>query len=223
MSFKGQKTTIGCPTKKATNKSSNTNVTSANISTVRSTSLKRDRTDQSPQNLQKKPMQEPLVEPNQLNLSSESIPATQDVIDFVQTNEAEWTIAGRKLKASAEQIPRQRTHAIPAVKMLLNSTQSQRYLNQILLFKELTRCFPTLDTNLVKFATIKDRMLIIATDDKSTHQLLTSEWPTDALSTGVKKPLTKEERANREVKVIIRNVHPEIDVNDADLVSQLKN
>ena len=109
---------------------------------------------------------------------------------------------------------------IPAIKFTIAFDQCDKFKNQCELSKEILRCHQTVDKKLIKFASIKSNLIIIATDDQDTYKLLSSNWPTDAFIKGIRQ-IKKEHSQNKGKSIIIKNVHTDIDLNDEEVKSQL--
>ena len=110
---------------------------------------------------------------------------------------------------------------IPAIKFKIAADISDKYKNQLTLTKEINRCQPNIDKKAIKFVSIKDNLIIIATDDQKTHDQLNSKWPEDAFTTGIRM-LAKKDHIKRPKIVIIKGVHVDLDINDAEVLQQLK-
>ena len=106
-------------------------------------------------------------------------------------------------------------HHLPAIKLNLTSEQVNNYRNSYKLATEVLRCKPDIVRNNIKFASIKDSTLIIATDHPETHMILSKPWPVDAFMHGVsfKEP---------PIKIVIRGLEQTIDFTNQFLLNDLK-
>ena len=109
---------------------------------------------------------------------------------------------------------------IPTIKFKIAADISDKYKNQLTLTKEINRCQPNIDKKAIKFVSIKENLIIVATDDQKTHDQLSSKWPEDAFTKGIRM-LTKKDHVKRPKIVIIKGVHVDLDINDADVLQQL--
>ena len=127
-----------------------------------------------------------------------------------------WTKAGPKVRKPRNRSPR---HKLPAIKLKINPAQIAHYQNRSNKAQEIMRCKPKVDPDLIKFASFKEAVLIIATDDEATHQELSKPWPEDAFGSNFK--LLQKNESNHPIKISIRD--PDADLNDARIIQQLKN
>ena len=125
---------------------------------------------------------------------------------------------------------------LPAIKLRISSAVLEQFENPYNVYKEIQRCKGHKSELKIKFATInRNKVLVIATDDEETHSILSSDWPNDAFIRGVKNisrinfensNQTKQTtlNPNSKFKIIIKNVHKDIDLDDefvqSDLLSQ---
>jgi hypothetical protein len=107
---------------------------------------------------------------------------------------------------------------IPAIKFLIDPQVSYQFQNQITLASEISRCKP--NATAIKFANIKDNVVLIATDDSQTYSYLTSSWPDDAFVKGVKVLPVKIQQ--QQFEVILKGVHPTVPIDDY-LINSLQN
>jgi hypothetical protein len=75
------------------------------------------------------------------------------------------------------------TTKLPAIKLKISNQVSGFYKNRILLAKEISRCKPKA-SNYIKFASLKDDFILIATDNELAYQYLISDWPENAFQHG---------------------------------------
>jgi hypothetical protein len=106
---------------------------------------------------------------------------------------------------------------LPSIKITL--TSSSLFKSQMKVAKEIIRIFPNLDRQTIKFAKLSGDNLIIATDNKTTHDILSGTWPADAFNGGLKQAVPKK---TKPFELIIKNVDLSEDLLDADLVEQFK-
>ena len=108
---------------------------------------------------------------------------------------------------------------LPAVKLILGGHVLDKFRNPYTLKNEIARC-KTIDLSKVKFAQFMHAspMLVIATDDKTTHQELMKPWPLDAFSAGVKfhKP-----RESATIHATAHSIPVEIDINSEEVAQEL--
>jgi hypothetical protein len=77
--------------------------------------------------------------------------------------------------------------------------------------KEIIRVFPNLDRQSIKFAKLSVDNLIIATDNKATHNTLSGPWPADAFNGGLKQAASKK---TKPFELIIKNVDLSEDLHE---------
>jgi hypothetical protein len=108
---------------------------------------------------------------------------------------------------------------LPAIKLNLKPNVISSYQNPFQLQKELVRC-KNVVLNKIKFAKIINdaSLLIIATDDRETHAELSKPWPIDAFTSGVTTP----KRKATSIRATVHRVPIDIDVNDCDVLAELK-
>ena len=107
---------------------------------------------------------------------------------------------------------------LPAIKFFISLRAVEAFKSPVAIAKEIEKC---MGTNLkIKFASLKGNLLIIATDDKVSHQKLQEIWPDNAFMFGL-KPINKQ---NEDIPrpVIIHGVDPSVDMNDVYVVEQLR-
>ena len=110
---------------------------------------------------------------------------------------------------------------IPAIKFRISADISDKFKNQLELTKEINRCHQHLDKKAIKFVSLKGNLIIITTDDQATFDLLNSNWPNDALLKGIR--MLDKNYQNKNLKtLIIKGVHPTVDINDQEIADQLK-
>ena len=112
------------------------------------------------------------------------------------------------------------TEQLPAIKLVLDSSSVSNYASPLALAKEIVRCHPSINKAKIKFATIKDKCLIIATDDAATHNILSGTWQSDAFEKGL-SPYAKPPTPEKKRPLVIRGVHLELDLQDQELIDQL--
>lgn len=105
-------------------------------------------------------------------------------------------------------------HQLPAIKLNFTNEQVNTYRDLFKLATEVLRCKPDIDRDNIKFASIKDSTLIIATDHAETHMILSKPWPADAFMHGVsfKEP---------PIRIVIRGLEQTIDFTDQFLLNEL--
>ena len=108
---------------------------------------------------------------------------------------------------------------LPAVKLILGGHVLDKFRNPYTLRNEIARC-KTIDLTKVKFAqfTQTSPMLVIATDDKTTHQELTKPWPLDAFISGVKFHKPREPAT---IHATAHSIPVEIDINSDEVAQEL--
>lgn len=136
--------------------------------------------------------------------------------NHMEVSQGNWTQAGPKSRRPRNQSPR---HKLPAIKLKINPAQIAFFQNRTNKAKEIMRCKPNVDPELIKFASFKEAVLIIATDDEKTHQELSKPWPEDAFGSNFR--LLQKKEANQPIKITLRD--PDADLNDARTIQQLKN
>ena len=116
------------------------------------------------------------------------------------------------------------TPVLPAIKLHINESVADQFKNPINLKKEIDRCFSGHALK-IKFASLsRANLLIIATDDQTTHALLSSAWPADAFARGA-RPMDVKHNSKGTSKasavLIIRHVHVCLDILDEETAKQL--
>lgn len=109
---------------------------------------------------------------------------------------------------------------LTAIKFFISEASVEQYKNPINLQKEIKRCKLSKEPLMIKFAELKKNIVVIATDCKETHDILTEEWPKDAFGKGVR--FLKKFNKNTTRNIIIKGIHREIDVEDQEIINQLK-
>ena len=139
---------------------------------------------------------------------------TQDNWTIAQSRSKQASIHPSNNSNTTEEI----TPKLPAIKFFISLQAVEAYKSPVAVAKEIEKC---MGTNLeIKFASLKGNLLIIATDDKVTHQKLHGIWPDNAFTFGL-KPLTKQNEETPK-PIIIRGVDPSVDMNDTYVVEQLR-
>ena len=69
---------------------------------------------------------------------------------------------------------------------------------------------------------LKVNLKIIATDDQATFKLLNTNWPNDAFLKGIRILDKNHQNKNFNKTLIIKEVHPTVDINDQQIADQLK-
>jgi hypothetical protein len=115
---------------------------------------------------------------------------------------------------------------LDAIKLRISKTVIADFENPYTLQKEIRRCKQPCDFLLnIKFADINrtKAIVIIATDDQATHDLLSKEWPKNAFHKGafiIKKNETKPQPELH--PLIIRKVHRDIEIESWEATSDLE-
>ena len=104
-----------------------------------------------------------------------------------------------------------KTKRLAAIKLRIQPNMITKYCNPILIQNELLRCKPNIQPNLIKLANLRGNTIVIATDDKDTHDILSQEWPKDAFDQGFNKIPPKDQQM---VTIIIRGFHQSIAIDD---------
>lgn len=110
-------------------------------------------------------------------------------------------------------------HELPAIKIKLTNVQASKYSDPIIQAEEIFRCKPQINPDNIKFTSIKNTTLIIATDDQKTHELLSSPWLQEAFGGGIIKPETKQQ--NKPIRITIKGVTLDLNVSSKLAISQL--
>ena len=106
---------------------------------------------------------------------------------------------------------------LPAIHLAIHSSVQADYCNPIILANEIKRC-KKVEAAKVKFANIRGNIIVIATDDKITHDLLSSPWPEGAFQRGV---FVRQRRDLSTTSILIRHVDVSIDAASQDIADQL--
>ena len=75
---------------------------------------------------------------------------------------------------------------ISAIKFTITFDQCEKFKNKSTFSKEITRCHQTFDKKQIKLVSLKANLVIIATDDQDTYNLLSSKCQ-DALVKGIRQ------------------------------------
>ena len=148
---------------------------------------------------------------NQLNGEN-----NETILD-VDMDDRHWTKAGPK--ASRKQHGQRQQNPLPAIKIQINPTNVLYFQNQINLAQEIFKHKPKVDPDLIKFASIKGKTIVIATDDEQTHAELSKPWPTDAFGDGSKMLIRKAQETA--IKIVIKGIHPDVDLQSNFVIDQL--
>ena len=106
---------------------------------------------------------------------------------------------------------------IPAFKFTISKHVAANYQNPVALKREIIRAKPVINFKSIKFISIKNNLVIIATDDKNTHEQLTNSWPPDSFTNGI----TRTDNVIKPLEIVIKGVHQEIDLSDNDIKQEL--
>ncbi|CAF0704299.1 unnamed protein product [Brachionus calyciflorus] len=111
---------------------------------------------------------------------------------------------------SRQQPESNKTHELDAVKLRISKAVINEFSNPYSLLKEIRRC-----------------VVLIATDDTKTHNILSQDWPPTAFQKGVfvlKKRLNQDLIQNKkQLTLIIKKVHSDIDLDSWESISDLEN
>ena len=69
---------------------------------------------------------------------------------------------------------------------------------------------------------LKGNLIIIATDDQATFYLLNLNWLNDSFLKGIRMLDKNHQNKNLNKTLIIKGVHPTVDINDQEIADQLK-
>ena len=69
---------------------------------------------------------------------------------------------------------------------------------------------------------LKGNLIIIATDDQATFYLLNLNWLNDSFLKGIRMLDKNHQNKNLNKNLIIKGVHPTVDINDQEIADQLK-
>ena len=136
-----------------------------------------------------------------------------------------YTIAGAK-----EDRPKNKR--LPAIRVRIAQPETAKFNNNSIKEKaeELQRCFPNHDLSKIKFVEFDKRdpcTLLIATDDATTHQLIStmSNWPSNAFGNGVKSRNRNTATARTQQQTYtfsLSRVPTSIDVQSDDIAAEFK-
>jgi hypothetical protein len=118
-------------------------------------------------------------------------------------------------------------HKLPAVKLILNKNATKSYSNPIKLSEEVFN-HKKIHKEKIKFISIKDNIVFIATDDEDTHNELSKPWPLEAfdgqsrlLQNKPRKQSTNNEKTKTETMhphiLHLLGIHKDIDINNEQL------
>ena len=160
---------------------------------------------------------------NQHKLNDSSNDEDMDALEnHVDPKQGDWQLkqnrnTTRKLKQPQQQPQKEKQHSLPAIKIHLSSSQVSKFNNSHTIGREILRCKTIPNPKLIKFASIKNQTLLIATDDTETHGILSQPWRNDAFQDGV----NFKEAKNSPIRILIRGVDLGIDFKEQDLLEQL--
>ena len=141
---------------------------------------------------------------NQHKLNDSSNDEDMDALDNqVDPKQGDWQLkqnrnTTRKLKQPQQQPQKEKQHSLPAIKIHLSSSQVSKFNNSHTIGREILRCKTIPNPKLIKFASIKNQTLLIATDDTETHAILSQPWRNDAFQDGV--------NFSKVIRILIRGV-----------------
>ena len=137
-----------------------------------------------------------------------------DSINDFQDDQANQQAASTKPSTSAS--TEATTKKLPAIKFKINHQVVKKFSNPLTLSNEIIKHKGSIDMKKIKFASISNgNMVVIATDDKATHDILSMEWPTTAFDSGVYKvPPRKEVPVN----ILIKGVSTEISISELNQI-----
>jgi Fe-S-cluster formation regulator IscX/YfhJ len=148
---------------------------------------------------------------NQINNEND-----ETILD-VDMDDQNWTRAGSK--TSRKHHDQRHQNRLPAIKIQINPVNVLYFQNQINLAQEILKNKPNVDPDLIKFASIKRNIVIIATDDEQTHAELSQTWPTDAFGEGSKLLIRRPQ--DTPLKIVIKGIHPDVDLKSNLVIDQL--
>ena len=145
--------------------------------------------------------------------------AKKSVSSEVESGELDQTMADSSELFSfyANPLKKNNTQKIPAIKFKIAADISDKFKNQVELTKEINRCHQHLNKRAIKFVSLKGNLIIIATDDQDTYDLLSSNWPNDAFLKGIRMLEKNVQNKSSNKTLIIKGVHPSIDINDQEI------
>jgi hypothetical protein len=159
-------------------------------------------------------------EPDDTDLDSSSLDSEMDTLNDDDQDQA-WTVAQPKNKPNkAKATPTSKKHDLPAIKFKVHHSQVATYSNPANLAKEISKCQGKYSLK-IKFASIRGNVVTIATDDKVSHELLSKEWPSDAFGKGIIF-LNKDNAIPKNFRIIIRGVHRDINLDEEEVATQLR-
>lgn len=99
---------------------------------------------------------------------------------------------------------------LPAYKFTINQHVASQFQNPVALKAEIIRAKPVLNFKLIKFIDIKNNLITIVTDDKTTHEQLSSTWTPCSFINGIRH---KPPNQKKTYKIVIKGVHTDIDLD----------
>ena len=106
-----------------------------------------------------------------------------------------------KVLSKKEKLQEKKRNQLPAIRVRISQQAKPQFNNPIKVKCELERCFPsnfnTFEIKFIEYAKYDERILVIATDDKKTHDILNKQvnWPNNAFNRGVKLQLKSKDQA----------------------------
>ena len=164
-----------------------------------------------------KPKQSTVTQPNS------SLPQHIEMIDEHEDDSKRFMIEESNFNRTSldeDELQKEVTRKLPAIKFSINKSIMNQYQSPQSLANEIKRCKEKVNFDLIKFANIKDNIIMIATDDKPTFDLLSSNWSQNAFSSGIKF-ITKE--SIKQYRILIKGVHEDVEIDSAAIIEQLKN
>ena len=118
-------------------------------------------------------------------------------------------------------------HKLPAVKLIINKNATKRYSNPIKLSEEIFT-HQKINKEKIKFISIKDGIVFIATDDEETDKELLKPWPLEAfdgqslfLQNKPRQPSTNNEKSKPEtvnpLTLHLLGIHKDIEITNEQL------
>lgn len=165
-------------------------------------------------NKKQRDLQENLSKPKSRNLSDSSThslssleTSSSEINDKSMNSQAHDSFRHHETEERAKQ------GAIPAFKFTIKHSHVTKYSSPIELKAEILK-HKQVNFDKIKFLDIKSNLIIIATDDKPTHDCLNSEWPANAFTGGIR---IRSPGSSNSLNIVMVGVHTDIDPSNESI------
>jgi hypothetical protein len=164
-----------------------------------------------------------LNDSNQTNVSITSVDMrdsmeSAELMNMIMTQTKQASKTASQAVNQTMQQPTEQAR-LPSIKVQLTEEASRDLGSSVRVAQEIMRLFPNLNFKTIKFAKVTANKLVIATDDKATHDALSGEWPIGAFNGGARLMAPRKPEV---FELIIKGLHPAEDFNNSFLIEQFK-